>query len=534
MRQERETLIQKPRISPAEMHQLISVTNPIFTSLGNSKSFFEKYSVSARILVDELNIHNSDEPWSTRFDALENLFSTWEMREVDDTMVNDILNVLYDRTYPDSSQWETASRKTASIRAGQTYEVTKAIKESLPQKPSFEGSRREQEVSYDESIHNPLVHLTPMLGYEVETAMVKPMTQERMYILSFLGFHTDNDITSSQYLTEYAHGPFRNWKTASYSLGKFINVGAIDLYKAYGQSMHTNFGLTYVDGFPTLNRWLMAAGWAYQPIYDNKQVINPNYEMRIVRKTNKMTKELYMESKEFQLIDYRSAVKHFRASQMLATALNAFQMTQLQYYQGSVNRLFETRRIGTLCEPDIPQMRRKPDIAKRIEATRLSRTEKKLAHIWHESTRLLQKGFLSVGLDEVWGQTVPKQQENEFARLFSQVYPDNQWKATRELSQPHEISTTPVLVSGLEYPNIISFARHLATDTIASIELTLHEAERDFDKRVRDLVQTRDQTIRQRKMNALFELYPCGFTDDTSSFVKYEFLLDRYNQLTGI
>ncbi|MBP7119178.1 hypothetical protein KBA63_03745, partial [Candidatus Woesebacteria bacterium] len=93
---------------------------------------------------------------------------------------------------------------------------------------------------------------------------------------------------------------------------------------------------------------------------------------------------------------------------------------------------------------------------------------------------------------------------------------------------------TPVLVSGLEYPNIISFARHLATDTIASIELTLHEAERDFDKRVRDLVQTRDQTIRQRKMNALFELYPCGFTDDTSSFVKYEFLLDRYNQLTGI
>ncbi len=239
-----------------------------------------------------------------------------------------------------------------------------------------------------------------------------------------------------------------------------------------------------------------------------------------------------MESKEFRLIDYRSAVKHFRTSQMLATALNAYQQAQLAYFKGSPNELITQRKIKTLSEADIWEMKRKPEISRKIDQSPLTKTQKQLAHLWYESTKLLQKGFASVELDDVWRQYTPVSQENYFARLFAEVYPDSRWKATREISAPHEIVTTPVTLAGLSYPNIISFSRQLATDTVSGIEKVLANAEQEFNKRVIDIGNQTDITQRYQMLNALFRNFPCGFDQGTSITEKYQFILDTYHRVS--
>jgi hypothetical protein len=529
MRQERQPVIEQEPLSTVQRDQLVKASTHLLGTYKSTEEFFEEFPREARILFDNLANEDRNEPWSTRFASLEKLFALWNIREVDDTLVNQILEVAYDRTHERHSHWENQSRKIASIRAGQSVETIDTIRRMLPEKPSFEDTKRYELFSVIEDAHHPLAHLIPKLGYEVETASVSKISYDKMNILDLLGFHTDQDIHNSPGLTEYAHGPFRNWQTASYSLGKFISVGAIDLYSAYGQSMHTNIGVVYNDGFPVLNRWLMATGWAYQPLFGTDTVNSRNFDMWIRPKERE---EMYMESKEFRLIDYRSAVKHFRAAQLLAAGLEAFQNTQLCYYTSSSDLIYTQRRIGTLQEPDIAEMKRKPDISQKIDKTNLTPTQKRLAHIWYESTKLLKKGFSSVGLYDVWDQRVPLHEENYFAKQFTDVYPDKRWKAIREISSPDEITTKPVSIGGFKYPNIISFARHLANDTTQSIQTTLNHAEQQFNARVIQICRPMARDERNKMVNTLFRDYPCGFTPQTTMIEKHEFIANTFERLT--
>ena len=190
-----------------------------------------------------------------------------------------------------------------------------------------------QEIVLLESEISPLRHLVATTGFELEFETPHQISTQVLRIADWLGVKSGTITPGHTRLSEVSPGPFNHYQTAQAVFWSLVQSEIIDLYSAWGQSVHFNLGLIDDDGFNLLVRWLQATGEAYFPaFYDEPDGISapyfwpyPDSDLHFQRLVhNNVGYGDYLEAKEFSLLTPKGMARHLRHGALLGTALKNY------------------------------------------------------------------------------------------------------------------------------------------------------------------------------------------------------------------
>ncbi len=462
---------------------------------------FVTYLLEHQDLIERETLNESGAVWSKR---LQNLRQVLQGLGLHDTLDEDLAQVAlriwqnkagmaeveaYNSAAP-SHQQTFKSRLVAGLGLQKEQKMRTWIRENWSLSPEID--LNETQLGLIDAREDPVYPLRPYAvswGYEVEHT--NDYLPKLVYkVLGETGINQGKDAG-----VELAPGPFYAAETGLWLWRLYHNGRLINLHKLYHQTCHLNFGVESAHLSAETMRLVHAMMLIYDPDLDAAtEGKNLDHQLQIYN-------DGYIEAKEGRV----EVADDFELGFYLAIAVSITQKAFEQIYS-TYRPTWTQERSGFPPDinPNISSSRYEiyPHLtAYSINSAEVETMTKKLALIRLEMMRTFQEGLKSIGLDQLAQLTAPFEQANTFYRHLKKVFPDLKSRYEPD-SLKKRVGRKKIVAGEKTYPNLVIFARELATDCAVKVKELFDQEEATT---VVGLRQIRDATALPQRQQLMID-----------------------------